>query len=90
MSKCKSCGAEIIWIKTKSGKTMPCDAQAHYYFDNKESLPSMFGHEPGKAVFITEDGETHTGWQDDMAGDFKGYTSHFATCPNASQHRRSK
>ena len=25
MSKCKGCGAEIVWIKTKSGKAMPCD-----------------------------------------------------------------
>ena len=25
MSKCKGCGAEIVWIKTKVGKAMPCD-----------------------------------------------------------------
>lgn len=25
MSKCKGCGAEIVWIKTASGKSMPCD-----------------------------------------------------------------
>ena len=25
MSKCKGCGAEIVWIKTKAGKNMPCD-----------------------------------------------------------------
>jgi hypothetical protein len=23
--KCRSCQAEIIWVKTKSGKVMPCD-----------------------------------------------------------------
>lgn len=23
--KCKSCGADIIWIKTLAGKQMPCD-----------------------------------------------------------------
>lgn len=27
MSKCKSCGAEIIWIKTKSGKAMVIDME---------------------------------------------------------------
>lgn len=26
MSKCKACGAEIVWITMESGKTMPCDA----------------------------------------------------------------
>jgi hypothetical protein len=26
MSKCKSCGAEIIWAKTAKGKKMPFDA----------------------------------------------------------------
>ena len=27
MSKCKGCGAEIIWIKTKAGKSMPCNLE---------------------------------------------------------------
>lgn len=25
MAKCKGCGAEIIWLKTKNDKAMPCD-----------------------------------------------------------------
>ena len=28
MTKCKSCGAEIEWIKTKAGKSMPVNAKA--------------------------------------------------------------
>ena len=27
MSKCKSCGAEVIWIVTPKGKAMPLDAK---------------------------------------------------------------
>lgn len=27
ISKCKGCGADIIWVKTKNGKSMPCDAK---------------------------------------------------------------
>ena len=27
MSKCKSCGAGIIWVKMESGKAMPLDAK---------------------------------------------------------------
>lgn len=26
-SKCKKCGAEIVFIKTPAGKFMPCDAK---------------------------------------------------------------
>lgn len=28
MSNCRSCGAEIKWIKTKAGKDMPVNAKA--------------------------------------------------------------
>ena len=28
---CKSCGAAIIWIRTRSGRSMPCDAKAVNY-----------------------------------------------------------
>jgi hypothetical protein len=27
MSTCQACGASIIWIVTKGGKRMPCNAQ---------------------------------------------------------------
>lgn len=27
MAKCKSCGAEIVWITTINGKSMPCNAE---------------------------------------------------------------
>ncbi len=27
MAFCKGCGAEIVWLKTKSGKNMPCNAE---------------------------------------------------------------
>lgn len=86
MSKCKSCGAEIIWVKTKSGKSMPCDAQRKYFHENGD----LGFHYDDKEMetFITEDGETKRGWEDEYAGDYAGYTPHWATCPNANQHRK--
>ena len=27
MSQCRSCGAEIVWMKTGSGKNIPVDAE---------------------------------------------------------------
>ena len=30
-AKCRGCGAEIVWIPTLGGKSMPCDAEPVYY-----------------------------------------------------------
>lgn len=34
ITKCKSCGASITWIKTKNGRVMPCDVPAVDYQEN--------------------------------------------------------
>jgi hypothetical protein len=28
MAKCRSCGAEIVWLKTDAGKSIPVDAES--------------------------------------------------------------
>jgi hypothetical protein len=53
---CRSCGAEIVWLRTASGRNMPINAETF---------------EPGDEQF-----------------DAKRHQSHFATCPEADQHRR--
>ena len=78
MSRCKSCGAEIIWIKMKSGKAMPADAKPISY---KLDLHN------GNLSLITPDGKVAKGFFDPDS-DKIGYTSHFATCPNAGAHRK--
>lgn len=64
-SKCKSCGAEIIWAKTHAGKRVPLDKE----FENR------FYFEPAKG---------------DKVIFARTYKTHFATCPNAAEHRRAK
>lgn len=81
MSRCKSCGAEIIWITMRSGKSMPCDAKPITY---RATVP---GGPERTLTLVRPDGRIATGVFDPDA-DEKGYTSHFATCPNANQHRR--
>lgn len=83
MSRCKSCNAEILWVKMASGKSMPVDATGISY---SEVLPPYV---KGNDVLtlVTERG-TIVKTVFDPAGDKIGYTSHFATCPNANQHRR--
>lgn len=76
MSRCKSCGAEIVWIKMRTGKSMPCDAMPHYFREE----------DGGGITFVTPDGLVKHGEPDEFGE--RGYISHFATCPNADQHRR--
>ena len=74
--KCRSCGAEIIWVMMQSGKRMPCDAKA-----------TMYRADPaGKESFVTEHGLTMRGTAD-PDGDTVGYISHFTTCPQAESFR---
>jgi hypothetical protein len=59
MAICKSCNAEIAWVKSAGGKMMPVDKN--------------------RVTVITPEGNLITGG-----------LSHFATCPNAAQHRKPK
>ena len=38
MPKCKACGAEILWVKTKNLKSMPLDAKPHKMVQVKEGI----------------------------------------------------
>lgn len=78
MSRCKSCGADIVWVKTVAGKSIPLDAAP--VADGNVALDSggrAHVYSNPAALFVV-----------DMAGDGPRYRSHFATCPNAAEHRR--
>ena len=79
MAVCRSCGAEIKFIKMKSGKYNPVDPA-------KRTIIKDGGHE----VLVTESGELISGTFASLAdgANAEGYISHFATCPNASRFRR--
>ena len=79
MSKCKGCGAEIIWIKTEGGKSIPCNALKIVYRQARG----------GSLKIVTPNGEVVSG---ELAADPQtatgvGYVSHFATCPMADAFR---
>ena len=65
MAECKSCKAEIIWIKTPAGRNHPVDAEPMSMWVQNEDHPV-----------------NQQGWSI-----VQGHISHFATCPNADQHR---
>lgn len=76
--KCRSCGAAIIWSETKNGRLIPLDAVS--------SLAGLFFVSPGgHAVHVDAKGEFAESCR---ANSSKRYTSHFATCPNAAEHRK--
>ena len=80
MSTCRSCGAEIKWVRMKSGKAMPVDPCCR----------SIITAENGEAVIVTDDGEVVKGCfaSFSQGANKTGYVSHFSTCPYANEHRR--
>ena len=81
MSKCRGCGAEILWIKTFSGKRMPVDA---------EKIPFYAGE--GEELFVTAGGAVVHGTRAEAKDEhtYSGYISHFATCPAAQNFRKGR
>lgn len=80
--KCRDCGAEIVFIRTRAGKYMPCEAEAVYY-------------NPSPAednIFIDEDGSVTWGKiaERDTSGARRGYIPHWASCPGANRFRRKR
>lgn len=77
MPECRSCKARVIWAKTEKGGTMPLD--------------EVENPEKGN-IIIRADGVATVLRGDDLDIAIEErkmlYTSHFATCPNAKQHRR--
>lgn len=74
LSTCGSCAAPVIWAVTVTGKTMPVDP-----------TPA----EDGNLWLVKGKGDAPVALK---AGDHvqpERYKSHFATCPNADQHRAS-
>lgn len=81
---CKSCGARIVWVKMlATGKAMPCDDPGVLIVEG-----------PGKGTYIGDDGRAihgrPAGPEDANAQRMIGRVSHFATCPQAAEHRRAK
>lgn len=74
--KCRSCGAPIRWVKTQASANMPLNLE-----------PCEDGN-----IVIASNGEaivvgTKPAY---LRRPLPRYKSHFATCPNAAEHRRKR
>lgn len=74
-SKCRSCEAPIVWVKTRRGKKMPVDAEPDPagLFVLEGMAGELVAHKAGPL---------------DGAAGGELYTSHFATCPDGDQWRQ--
>ncbi len=81
--RCRACGAAIYWVRTSNGKSMPC---------NPEELPVVPSN-TGDIWAVSFDGEVFRGWICSESYEDERWVyarvSHFATCPEADQFRRS-
>lgn len=80
---CRGCGAEIVWVKTSSGKSIPCDPQPVSYWERPGAVGKVVLPRSGKVVSCVFYGPRH-----ELSG--FGYASHFSTCPRADVFRRKK
>lgn len=78
---CSSCPATIIWAVTTGGKLMPVDAEPNPDRGNVELVLLPAGQRHPTAV-------VHG--QPPLMAEHPLHLSHFATCPNAEDHRRGR
>lgn len=72
-NRCKSCRAQLRFVKSEHGSTMPFDAEPVL-------VGGAYEIRDGVAFFVPKDKR-----------DGKPlFTPHFATCPNADAHRKSR
>ena len=88
MSRCRSCNAPLFWVETvatetKPGKRMPLDA-------DPANTNRALVVENGNLMFaggVTGDNVPLVKYVPNGEG---MHRTHFATCPNANSHRRSR
>ena len=80
VTRCKSCGAEIVFIGTGNGNSIPCNAEVLPYWQTKG----------GKHKIVTPNGEVLSAELEGIPGmeTGLGYITHFATCPDAEKFRK--
>ena len=78
-ASCRSCSAAIIWAATEARRKMPLDREP-----DPDGIVLAYCDELG-------------GWHcrayapgEDVRAPWKRYTSHFASCPHADEHRAPK
>lgn len=82
-ASCRGCGAAIVWIRTASGKSMPCDATPRYYTQKPKTGTKKIVTPNGEILSCeyTEDPHKATG---------TGFVPHWATCPKYQDFKKGR
>ncbi len=88
MAVCRSCGASIMWVVTaatgaKPARKMPLDA-------DDEGRPLRIDDGTGNIVFTGLEDHEGTPIIRVLPKGKGNRRSHFASCPNAGEHRKKK
>lgn len=89
-STCRSCRASVVWVETeatptKAGRKMPLDADPN-------NPTKALADDDGNIIFTgarTADGTWIVRYVAPGSAD-RLYRSHFASCPNATSHRKTR
>lgn len=94
MSVCRSCGQEILWAKTDAGKTIPLDlalvgpeqagAMVVHYWSGGIQAQSL-KQATRELASVRESSEDEA--RRLLLANGEAHLSHFASCPNAAEHR---
>lgn len=80
-SRCRSCDAPLLWALTERGRRMPLDPEPYAGDDPRGLFVLRHRDRPVPTALAAT--------PDAFPGE-RLYRSHFATCPNSRQHRRSR
>lgn len=82
MAECRSCGASIRWVETIKGKRIPLNRDPDPVLGNVRPVSVGVDHLRRAHVLTNDEAAAARADGEDL------WTSHFATCPQASEHRK--
>lgn len=79
-TRCRACGKPIVYMKTKAGKSMPCDEHLRLYWQSENGSQRVITHS-GEVVRceLTGDPQKASGM---------GRTPHWGNCTQPDQFRK--
>jgi hypothetical protein len=83
MSCCRSCGSEVLWVRTTNGTRMPLDP-----LPVDAGNVAMVGTAAADGSPLVEVVDPHAPQLPLVDALAPRYVSHFATCPDADRWRR--
>jgi hypothetical protein len=85
---CRSCGAEIVWVQTKAGNTMPCDVGPVTYWERAKAKDKIVTPN-GEVLSCVFEGDQSSLFDTEAATGI-GYVPHWATCKYPEAHRKAR